>query len=195
LSGLNLEEIDELYRELLSRVSARFELLSAHHGAQVSCAEGCHSCCHPELTVSEVEARLIRAHLSAHPELYQSLLELEERAPFRGERCSFLGAEGGCGIYEVRPVVCRSFGVPLLQIEDPRSGEATLSSCELNFVGDEGAELLASLSPSEWLDSSQTDTALAQLNFALHRALHRARPELDPPARVPLRASAIMSRR
>jgi len=188
---LSLEEIDELYRELLSRVSARFELLSAHHGAQVSCAVGCHSCCHPQLTVSEVEARLIRAHLIAHPRLYQSLLELEQRAPFRGERCSFLGSDGGCGIYEVRPVVCRSFGVPLLQIEDPSSGEATLSSCELNFVGDEGAELLASLSPSEWLDSSQTDTALAQLNFALHRALS----ELDPPARVPLRASAIKPRR
>jgi len=180
-------EVDALYLELLTKVSARFELLSAHHGQHVTCAEGCHSCCHPSLTVSEVEARLIASHLSAHPDLRQRALKLERSDPHHGARCAFLSAQGRCEIYEVRPVVCRSFGVPLIQIEDPSSGEASLAICELNFASAEGLTRLQELEPSEWLDSAQTDQVLAQLCYHLSSALRGG----EATARVPLTPSAL----
>ena len=186
---MDLAELDALYRELLSRVSERFELLSAHHGAHVQCGAGCHSCCHPSLTVSEVEARLIRAWLARDPELKGRLLDLERRDPHAGQRCAFLSEEGRCEIYEVRPVVCRSFGVPLLQIEDPEAGEASLSVCELNFTSDEGLSALEGLEPAEWLDTRQTDLALAQLSFHLGQA---SRAD-ERPQRTPLKPSALTS--
>ena len=180
-------EVDALYQELLTKVSARFELLSVHHGEHVTCAEGCHSCCHPSLTLSEVEARLISAHLQAHPSLRQRTLKLERDNPHDGARCAFLNERGRCEIYEVRPVVCRSFGVPLIQIEDPRSGEASLAICELNFTSAEGLSRLEALEPSEWLDSAQTDQVLAQLCYHLSLSLRGGAPV----ARVALTPSAL----
>lgn len=181
------EEVDALYLELLERVSDRFELLSAHHRPHVRCGDGCHSCCHPELTVSEVEARLIHAHLRADPALNARVRSLEARAPHQGERCAFLNEAGRCEIYEVRPVVCRSFGVPLVQIEDPSTGEASLMVCELNFTGPRGFTALEALDPSEWLDCAQTDVVLAQLCYHLSVALRGG----EQVARTPLKPSAL----
>ena len=76
-----------------------------------------------------------------------------------------------------------------VQIEDPEAGEASLSVCELNFTSDEGLSALEGLEPSEWLDTGQTDLALAQLSFHLSQA-SRAN---ERPQRPPLKPSALTS--
>lgn len=44
--------------------------------------------------------------------------------------CPALGPEGDCRIYAHRPLVCRTFGIPL------REGDRYLGQeCDLNFVG------------------------------------------------------------
>lgn len=182
-------EIDALYSELLSKVSARFDLLSEHHQKHMSCGQGCHRCCHPQLTISEIEARLIRSFLAKQHQVLERVLKLEIDDPYQGARCSFLNAEGKCEIYLVRPIVCRSFGVPLLQIEDPNSEEASLAVCELNFTGNEGTQVLENLTSSEWLDTHQTDVVLAQLNYHLSQALEGS---LKMSERVCLRPSALI---
>ena len=183
-------ELDALYQRLLSQVEGRFDALSAHFGAAMRCGAGCHSCCHPSLTVSELEARALRALLSAEPERLERALELEALNPHQGARCSLLDAEGRCVVYEARPLVCRSFGAPLAQLEDPtKPDERSLVVCELNFQGDE-AERLSALSADEVIDTHHTDTLLATLNVALSEALVGERRALP---RVALKASALMS--
>ena len=40
--------------------------------APFSCAEGCHACCAPDLSVTRVEADVIRACLAERPEVVES---------------------------------------------------------------------------------------------------------------------------
>jgi Fe-S-cluster containining protein len=185
------EELDALYQRLLSQVEAQFDELHARFSGAMRCASGCHSCCHPSLTVSPLEARALRALFEAQPERLKQALELEERNPHQGARCPLLSEEGLCVAYEARPLVCRSFGAPLAQLEDPaRPDERSLALCELNFTGEHEA-LLATLTSGDVIDTHATDTLLGALNVALSRALN-TEGEAEC-ARVALRASALIS--
>lgn len=79
------------------------------HAGRLHCARGCSDCCVDDLTVFEVEAEQIR---QVHGELLRS-----ERPHPRG-KCAFLDLEGGCRIYQQRPYVCRTQGLPLRWIDD-----------------------------------------------------------------------------
>jgi Fe-S-cluster containining protein len=72
-------------------------------GFRMACRRGCSGCCVDGLTVFEVEAERIR---SAFPEVL-------DEAPHAPGACAFLDAEGACRIYEARPYVCRTQGLPL----------------------------------------------------------------------------------
>lgn len=126
------------YYALLTRIESLFAEIQSRHASVMRCKLSCHSCCKPELTVGPLEAENIRHALSTDAARLESLLELEKQLPHKGKRCSFLTAEGGCGIYELRPLVCRSHGVPL-QFKDPstRDNEAPRlrDVCSLNFEG------------------------------------------------------------
>lgn len=78
----------------------------------LACREGCSGCCSDGLTVFEIEAARIR---ETHPEL---LATGEPSA----SGCAFLDATGRCRVYDVRPYVCRTQGLPLRWLED-RHGE------------------------------------------------------------------------
>jgi Fe-S-cluster containining protein len=49
--------------------------------------------------------------------------------------CPAIGKEGECTIYEARPVLCRSFGMPMYDYKNPEK----IYACELNFR--EGKEI------------------------------------------------------
>lgn len=137
----------------------KFAEIHALYPSEFRCAEGCHSCCKPGLTVNPLEAERIRAHLAAQPSLTATLLETERAQPFGKKRCSFLQAAGGCGIYEVRPLVCRSHGAPL-QFASPENEEIKLrDACPLNFT----TTPLASVPATAVLNLDTLNTLLAVL--------------------------------
>ena len=85
-----------------------------------ACASGCGWCCHQQLGVSVPEAVRLAAHLAALPAderagFERRLIDTDRRT--RGmttsERararvaCAFLGADGRCMVYAVRPLRCR----------------------------------------------------------------------------------------
>jgi Fe-S-cluster containining protein len=88
---------------------------------------------------------------------------LEAADPFQGYRCSFLQADGACGIYELRPVVCRSHGLPL-QFKDLGEAEGEdlvfRDVCYLNFQ----AQDISALPPQDVLNLDTLNTLLAMLN-------------------------------
>ena len=110
-------------------IDAAAAVIAARHGDRLACRRGCSGCCVDDLTVFEVEARAIAHH---HPEVLV-------QAPHAVGGCAFLDAEGACRIYNTRPYVCRTQGLPLRWLED--DGSELRDVCPLNLV-DEAIEQL-----------------------------------------------------
>lgn len=163
----------EQYEVLLGRVDALFREIRERNLEHLQCRLGCHSCCKPGLTVGPLEAARIESALAADPARSAALLAQEAANPHRGKRCSFLSAEGGCGIYEYRPLVCRSHGVPL-QFRDPGSTKEEAvrfrDVCPLNFQGVN----LETISTGDVMNLDTLNTLLAMLgNMAFGKKAER----------------------
>lgn len=99
-----------------------------HHAARVerdqaphfACRRGCDGCCQTERTVSDVEYHALRDAIADLPESERSRLSTDT------DHCSLL-LDGACAVYEERPLICRSHGLPLVM-------EGQLDVCPLNFT-------------------------------------------------------------
>jgi Fe-S-cluster containining protein len=127
----------------------------------MSCRQGCTQCCHVDLSVFSVEADFIRQWWNQLSESERKLRrEQWAMAQAKGKNlldqivspCRFL-IEGGCSIYEARPVICRSHGLPLKRLEGERE---EVDICPLNFT-DELPE------KKDWLDLDRVNTLLSLL--------------------------------
>jgi uncharacterized protein len=124
------------YRGLLAEVDRISSALEARYDAHLECKPGCTSCCRHDLTVFEVEAASVRAALLNLPQETQAII-IEQAEGVRarkalGQRhtCPFL-IDSRCSIYELRPVICRTQGLPLLiKTED---GTDAVDFCPVNF--------------------------------------------------------------
>ncbi len=149
-------------KELHLKISEFNKKNDALHASQMQCKSGCYKCCLVDLSVFEVEANLIRDWFHA--------LSLEDRENLKQKwktnkvvveesfykkqvrACHFL-VQGNCSIYEARPVICRTQGLPLLY----RNEESYFfDSCPLNFT--EGAP-----SSKECLNLDQLNLMLSQI--------------------------------
>lgn len=110
------------YFSLRDEIDALCLKLEEAHKEHITCSAGCHQCC-MDFSIFPVE-------------IYSILQETDGRKininheVSEGE-CVFL-IEGLCSIYESRPMICRTHGLPLLFMGED---EWQLSYCELNFTG------------------------------------------------------------
>ena len=116
----------EALRRVHGAVDARAAQLAALHGARLHCRRGCCACCVDGISVFAIEAERIRAH-------HADLLALGE--PHAPGACAFLDGAGACRIYEDRPYVCRTQGLPLRWIDEERRAELR-DICPLNEAGE-----------------------------------------------------------
>ncbi len=107
------------------RVDACAAGLSGRHAGRLKCRKTCHDCCRDEITVFEVEAEVIRIF---HAEL------LRAGMPHPKGKCAFLDADGICRIYEHRPYVCRTQGLPLRWIEEQETETGELEIVEYRDI-------------------------------------------------------------
>ncbi|HYI11900.1 MAG TPA: YkgJ family cysteine cluster protein [Thermoanaerobaculia bacterium] len=135
---------------LHSEVDTRAAALAEVHAERLVCRRGCFGCCVDGITVFEVEADRIRDGAS---EL------LASGVPHSSGRCAFLGAEGECRIYEHRPYVCRTQGLPLRWLEEAAEAEYR-DICSLNDEGTPIEELAA----EECWTLGEVEEQLARLN-------------------------------
>lgn len=123
------------YDAFVAKVDAHAERVADRHDAHLRCQRGCTACCRQDLSVSRVEAERIILWLSRHgvPEADPSLGPHDDHDLFEalsgGEACAFLGPDGACGIYPVRPIICRTHGLPIQLADQSRD------TCPLNFTG------------------------------------------------------------
>jgi Fe-S-cluster containining protein len=125
-SGLDLT--DDLYSEIFTDYHKLREdadlicsSLTSVHLKNLNCAPGCHKCC-MDFSIFPVE------FYSILKESVGKKIKTRDAAP--EEECLFL-LDGLCSIYEFRPLICRTHGLPMLYMGEE---EWELSYCDLNFT-------------------------------------------------------------
>lgn len=119
--------------ELHNEVDQKVATLVRRHSDRLECKQGCCDCCVDGMTIFEIEAERIRRH---HTEL------LEFGHPHSEGACAFLDEQGACRIYEDRPYVCRTQGLPLRWLDRNDAGDTVemRDICPKNDSVDEPVE-------------------------------------------------------
>ena len=162
------------YLSLRKKISATFADIAHRQGSQMACKNGCNSCCLPGLSVSPVEFEFIKEYLARTPDLLTKFLSLELMNTQKKTRCSFLDEQGSCAIYEARPIICMSHGVP---IKFKTGAQLDRSVCHLNFK-----DGLSELPESTFLNIDLINSILALIN---------AKDYANQPLRRPLAPSSF----
>lgn len=151
--------------ELYSGIDDECARLSAVHARRLRCRRGCSSCCVDDITVFEIEARHIRHHHGAL---------LNGGRPNPVGACAFLDDEGACRIYEQRPYVCRTQGLPLRWLEESAGGATAemRDICPLNEAGDP----LVDLDAAECWTIGPAESTLRQIQTAIDGGAQRRIP-------------------
>jgi uncharacterized protein len=113
------------YRKLRQKVDAISMELSEKHARHLQCKKGCDLCC-MDYSILPVEFYSILEELKSRGFKTENL-QLNKK---KDEDCIFL-KNHVCTIYESRPLICRTHGLPLLYTNN--NGDWELSTCELNF--------------------------------------------------------------
>lgn len=141
------------YLALVSRVDQLCAQTVSRFESHISCRRGCDACCR-HLSVFAVEAAAIREALSALPEAEAELIRGKAELAAADAPCPLL-EDGLCLLYEARPIICRTHGLPLLISRD---GERAVDFCPENFQG------LTGIPGSAVLDLDRLNETLAAIN-------------------------------
>jgi len=125
LTALEKERYQELVR-LLDQESLR---VKARHGSRIRCRPGCVECC-LRFSVLPIEAAVLREAVETLSEEIQSLIQ-DQAADRECSSCPLLVDEL-CSVYDSRPVICRTHGLPLAYIDEELQ-LIEVSACPINF--------------------------------------------------------------
>ena len=163
--------------ELFAKIEAFFAAARVRHGQGITCHAGCADCCQRRFSVTAIEAAVIREGLRALSHARRE--ELARRADEAGSSaCPALDPDGRCAIYAVRPVICRTHGLPIKYGREARGHRAlpVIDACPKNFVGRD----LAQIDAASVLDQTTLSTVLGALDAAHADAEGRPRGERAP---------------
>lgn len=119
--------------ELRRRVDAHFEAAVRRTPTAFACRSGCSSCC-VAFSVAPIEADRLRGALTRLAATDPALRRrIREQAAEPGRHACALLVDDRCSVYDERPIICRSHGLPVRATLD--DGSAHTSVCPLNFVG------------------------------------------------------------
>lgn len=180
-----VETARQRYAELTGKVEAFFDRVRGKYASAIQCAAGCSDCCSVRLSVPQVEAEAIDEALAADPAWANALAERAATRP--AERCAALGDDGACEIYHMRPLVCRSHGIPIrARRPDNRVRLTVVDACFKNFRGDVA---LDDVHADDILDQETLSTVVAGIELAYCRER-----KIEPGARMDL-AALVLKRR
>ena len=142
------------YSQLLSRVDALSEGIVSALGERITCRVGCSSCC-TSISIFPVEAAAMRHALHNLPEEQIREIRRNTSEHAAGERCPLL-FNHHCMLYEARPIICRTHGLPILYTAD---GVRSSDCCPLNL-----SEESSPISGKLVVDLDKLNTLLAAVN-------------------------------
>jgi len=141
------------YEQLIARVDALCNAIAATLVEQITCSAGCSSCC-TSITVFPVEAAAMRDALEKLPHQQADDIRLHVSEHAGDERCPLL-LHHRCLLYEARPIICRTHGLPIIYTND---GQRNSDCCPLNLTETE------SVSGSSVVDLDKLNTLLVAVN-------------------------------
>ena len=118
------------YLALRLKVQEKTQEIEQRNTSSIVCKKGCSGCCRSGLSVSPIEFDFISSFLVERPETLKEALEAESDLRKSPGSCGFLTLSGSCSIYEVRPIICMSHGIPIQAKVDE---QILKSVCPLNF--------------------------------------------------------------
>lgn len=167
--------LDNYYR-LLARVDELCRTIGQSLGEAITCHAGCSSCC---LSISVFPVEMAAMIEAAGQLPADELLRLKEQlAAWNGGECCPLLRQERCLLYEARPIICRTHGLPILMTE---GDERRVDVCPLNCRG------LDHLPGEAVLDLERLNTLLVSVNV-----LYLKEFGLKLPDRIPLADLAEM---
>jgi Fe-S-cluster containining protein len=159
------------YKEILERADAFFRQVADTQPQNLQCGRGCSLCCYGLFEIGAADIPVLADGLKRlHPmrrrmivrraaEVIASTKHPNLRERTAAEKAAFLNGTasipcpnlddtGACMVYEQRPLVCRTFGLPL------REGDRYIGDvCELNFTGVSDQERLTAAWDLNWEDT------------------------------------------
>jgi Fe-S-cluster containining protein len=161
---------DDNYRDILDRADRHFAAVLESQPQNLQCGAGCSLCCYGLFEIGSGDVPVIAEGLeqmspsrrrkvirraleivekSAHPNLRECSPEEKEAFFDRTQAtpCPNLDDAGLCMMYEHRPLVCRTFGLPLRE-KRKYLGDV----CELNFTEATRKEQMAAAWDLAWED-------------------------------------------
>ena len=165
------------YRQLVARVNELCAGIEHALQGQITCSEGCSTCC-TSITIFPVEAAALREALTALPDGEAASIRRHAEEHAAGERCPLL-LDHRCLLYEARPIICRTHGLPIVFTEDDKQ---RLDCCPLNLASRE------SLSGSTIIDLDRLNVVLVAINSLF---LKQTPSPLDRPERLTI-AEALL---
>ena len=154
------------YHSLVQKVDALCQVVSQRLGNAITCHAGCSSCC-LAISVFPVEAAAMIEAAGKLPHDQLQMLKSHLAEWNEGEVCPLL-SDGRCLIYEARPIICRTHGLPILLLEN---NERRVDVCPLNCKG------LDHLPGEAILDLERLNTMLAAVNALYLREFGIKLPE------------------
>jgi Fe-S-cluster containining protein len=181
------ERVLRRYYLLRNQITAASGKLFATYTDHLKCRRGCSFCCDP-IAVAPIEREAIRRWAKEND--YQAN---HEPAP---NRCACLQPDGACAIYPSRPIICRTFGLPLsyrtyeydlhgreIHRDPPQYTDLW---CELNFSSISETDAPHFFDRNGRLRMSDINQRVDALNEAFVSATNGARdPEARPLSALP----------
>ncbi len=158
------------YRDILHRADSFFRSVAESQPQHLQCGRGCSLCCYGLFEIGAADIAVLAEGLaqlhpmrrrrivrraaeivatSKHPNL-RECSPVEKAAFFdrtASTACPNLSESGECMVYEHRPLVCRTFGLPL------RDGDRYIGDvCDLNFHDAPDADRVVAAWDLQWED-------------------------------------------
>lgn len=137
---------------LQENATAFFKNVSEKHPETYQCGKGCSKCCEAQFSIFTSEADRVRkwfTNLNHNQRLELKVLWSQWRdLNLKSNRCVFLN-ENICSIYEARPIICRTQGLPLYFRDENK-----LDICQLNNTEENLSD------KNEWLDLERLNKLL-----------------------------------
>ena len=139
----------EQYRQLIGKIDAVAQKLTSIHADHITCAQQCCSCC---------------TNISVWPVEFYSILDQLRQAGItnltfdENATCGFL-KDNLCQLYQFRPIICRTHGLPIVfRNDDTDPPEYSVSFCEKNFTA---------IDPQSFEFNSENTLNIDDLNYEL----------------------------
>lgn len=152
----------ERLNELFLKVDTFFARAQGKYGEAITCRAGCDDCCRRRFSVTTIEAAAIVEALDRLPAEERRRVAARAADP-EGTVCPALGEDGRCAVYEARPTICRTHGLPI-RFTEQKAGRSlpVVDACPKNFVGRD----LGAIEPASVLDQATLSTVLVALDAA-----------------------------